>query len=80
MVHPILAGDVVNDRHRELLREAQHQHLIQRSTCNRLSWAASLRALAQTALVALGIRLVPERGAAGQSPVSCACYIDMRQY
>jgi hypothetical protein len=76
MVHPILAGDVVNDRHRELLHEAQHQHLIRRLTCNRRSWAASLRVSAQTVLVALGIRAVPERGPAIQPPVSCACYID----
>ena len=79
MVHPILAGDVINDRHRELLREAQHRHVIQRLTCNRLSWGASLRTSAQAALVALGIRLAPERGAATQPPVSCACYIDMHQ-
>ena len=80
MVNPILAGDVIKDRHRDLLREAEYQRLSQCFTSSRRSWAASLRVSAATALLALRARLIPGRRAAIQPPVSCVCYIDNHRY
>jgi hypothetical protein len=76
MVHPILAADIASERQRDLLREAQRQHLVQSVTSNRPSRAASLRASAATAILALRTRLVPGRRAAIQPTVLCACNID----
>ena len=76
MIHPILAGDVIRERHRELLCEAQSHRLSQHLIGNRPSWPAWLRPSAILALVALRTWPIPERRAAIQLPVLCDCYID----
>jgi hypothetical protein len=76
MIHPLLAGDLISARHSELLREAQHQRLARCLPSNRPTLAVSLRASAQAALIALGIRPILERRAAAQPPILCDCYID----
>ncbi|HEU5103831.1 MAG TPA: hypothetical protein VFU22_32665 [Roseiflexaceae bacterium] len=75
MIHPILAGDVIREHHRELLREAQSQRLMQHLIGNRPSWPAWLRPSAILALAALR-KPIPERRAAVQPAVLCDCYID----